>query len=89
VRVYGGVDGAYESDLQITGITPGFVGFQAATAAAGGQTYIVENGGKDIWRWQSITDAAPEKMYDDARHRDAHQRRQYSAGWRLYFPPVR
>ncbi len=67
VRLYNGTTGAYENDLPITGITPsGAGGFHAATATEDGHIYIIEDGAKDIWRWTSVTDTAPVKVYDTA-----------------------
>lgn len=67
IRVYSGVDGAYETNLSTAGISPSGLGFQAATATEGGQIYAVEDGSNDLWRWKSISDPAPEKVYDTAR----------------------
>jgi len=66
LQVYNSATGAYETDMSKAGITPGGLGFFGVTAAQNGYVYAYEDGGKDIWRWGSISDSAPQKVYDTA-----------------------
>jgi hypothetical protein len=66
IQVFNGVTGANEGTLSNTGITPSDLGFFAVTSDADGKIYAVEIGGADIWRWDSASDANPEKVYGAA-----------------------
>lgn len=63
IDIFNGVTGAAEGKLDISGITPGGLGFFAITATEDGYIYSYENSGQDIWRWSSISDM-PTKVYD-------------------------
>lgn len=67
IGVYSGTDGDFEGTMSTAGIVTTSTGFQAATATVGGQIYVVETDHNDIWRWKSISDPAPEKVYNAAR----------------------
>lgn len=60
--------GAPEGVLSLSGIAiaTGSLGFFALTATADGVIYGWEDGGDDIWRWGSVSDTAPQKVYDSA-----------------------
>ena len=66
IKVFNGDTGAIETPMSIAGITPGGLGFFAVTADAAGKVYAYEDNGKDIWRWDSVADPTPEKVYGEA-----------------------
>lgn len=64
IKIFNGTTGAAEGDLNITGITPASLGFFGLTADDAGAIFAWEDGGDDIWRWNSVTDTAPVKVND-------------------------
>lgn len=64
IEVYNAQTGAYETMMSISGITPAGLGIFGVVASEDGVIYGYEDGAKDLWRWGSISDPAPEKVYD-------------------------
>lgn len=59
ITTYDGTTGAPVGSLDLTGITPGGLGFFALAAGSDGTIYAYENGAGDIWKWDDASDTAP------------------------------
>lgn len=62
IRIYNGTTGAYESDLNISGITPANLGFFALAAGTDGSIFAYEQNNDvmpAIWQWDNVADTTP------------------------------
>lgn len=64
IGVFNGTTGAKEGSLATTGITPAGLGFFGLVASERGSIYAFEAGSSDLWRWESVSDTAPVKVWD-------------------------
>ena len=59
IRIYNGNTGAYESDLNISGITVSGLGFFALTSGSDGSIFAFADTTAELWQWDNIADATP------------------------------
>ena len=57
IRIYNGDTGAYESDLNISGITTQGLGFFALTAGTDGSIFAFTDTATELWQWSNIASA--------------------------------
>ncbi|PKO19470.1 hypothetical protein CVU37_03310 [candidate division BRC1 bacterium HGW-BRC1-1] len=57
IRIYNGDTGAYEGDMNITGVNPTGNGIFALTAGTDGSIFGMESGASTLWQWSSTASA--------------------------------